>query len=977
MALRNLSLKTQSLLLVVPLTIAFMLIILWSQHLINTAANNGLKNLQRSNTLSFHIQTIRTDIKDLESLIYQYAISTSDELKMLVDEHAEKFRQSVQNLANANKYLHLDNNAENPYQQHINELLDSEKLISKLLLDYEDILGDAYKRYPGLQYLNEKLLPANVAFLQAVDQAFDEVRVLNNPSLKAQYNKLLVDIRYAWTQQIGWFRMFIANRSGIFGKSESSMIANLHNRDVYIGIVKDLLEKIKRIGGPKKSSAKTLLSLDDMLQSFVKYNEQFDKAKQLYLSKDWRTDNQFLVDKMKPALLTAYNIASAISDKINADTSTTLTESYVVAENITHYMWYFAAAILFLLIATYIAFDKLIEQPIKHVVKALDAEASGEASLIMPKAHSTETHQLINAFHNMREQVHSRQTRLKAILDNVLEGIITFDETGTIETVNNAAETLFGYTAEELIGKNINLLTSQPEELKHDESAVNNSEFNEVAGTDIGREVEAIRKDGTTFPMSIKVSEMYLSGKKYFTAIVDDVSQRKAMIDNLRRLAEHDSLTNLYNRFYFSQELERVVKRISRSNSKPAALLYIDLDNFKYVNDTLGHLAGDQLLIEVSMLLKNRLRDSDMLARLGGDEFAVLLYNVNTAEACEVAEKLRMAMHNYSFKNRGSVVDIGCSIGVAMITKQIKNMEELFAQADFSCHIAKSEGRNRVHVYTQEDREQIAVLSDDIGWTRRIKKAIADNHLVLAYQPIQRINSRETANFELLVRMVDEHGKIIMPAGFIPPAERFGLIGEIDRWVINQAITLLEAEHRENPKIGFSINISAQSFEKDELLKFITARLQASNVAPESLTFEITETMAMADINLTAKFLQALQDLGCKTALDDFGSGYSSFAYLKELPANYVKIDGAFVKDIHANTLNRAIVKSMNDVAQAMGKQTIAEFVENEQILGILETIGVNYVQGYHIGKPYFPEHENQRLQLTSTLAPVIPLKPH
>jgi diguanylate cyclase (GGDEF)-like protein len=412
------------------------------------------------------------------------------------------------------------------------------------------------------------------------------------------------------------------------------------------------------------------------------------------------------------------------------------------------------------------------------------------------------------------------------------------------------------------------------------------------------------------------------------------------------------------------EELVRVVSRTQREHTKKDALLYIDLDNFKYVNDTLGHLAGDCLLIEVTELLANRTRKSDLLARIGGDEFAILLYEVEEDVAMNVAEQYRVKLQEYAFKYEGKIVDVGCSIGVAMLEDDILTKDEILSRADFSCHIAKLEGRNKVHLYTEKDKEQIDILSDDIGWARRIKSSLENDKFIIAKQPIADTTSLEHIKYEILLRMVDINGNLIMPAGFLQPAERFGLMVDIDKWVICHALAMMEQELKHEPDIQYSINLSAQSFESNDLIDVITEEINSRHIEAASLTFEITETVAMADIGLAVKFLTRLRSLGCKTALDDFGVGYSSFAYLKDLPVDYVKIDGSFVKDVEHNALNKTILKSISDVAQAMGKKTIAEFVESAETVRILELMGVDYVQGFHIGKPEIPLSEYQRFDV-------------
>ncbi len=556
----------------------------------------------------------------------------------------------------------------------------------------------------------------------------------------------------------------------------------------------------------------------------------------------------------------------------------------------------------------------------------------------------------------MQQQVHHRQIRLEAVLDNAAEGIVTYDECGHIESFNHAAEKLFGYSLEEIRGKPVSILLAEV-----NVGYLRAHKRGELLNLD--EEMHARRKDQTTFCMSVKISSYMLAGQKMFTAIVADVSERKAMIEDLQYIAQHDSLTGLNNRNYFMQELENVVERVDRMENRglSCALLYIDLDNFKYVNDTLGHIAGDQLLIEITSILHNRLRHTDLLARIGGDEFALLLYDVTDETAVYVAESFRKQVQDYTFKYQQQVVDIGCSIGITMIEPH-KGKENLLARADFSCHAAKLSGRNQVHIYSDADEKFMGELFDEMGWTRRIKLALEHDMFLIACQPIVE-PSGTVACHEVLLRMADRHSNIIMPSGFIPPAERFGLMADIDKWVIRNALRMLREIQDNNQDRRLSINLSAVSFESADIIQVITEEIERHRIDPTLLIFEITETVAMSNLSLAAGFLGRLQALGCKTALDDFGAGYSSYAYLKELPVDFVKIDGSFIKNIETDPLNLEIVQSMHNIAHLMGKTTIAEFVETPRAMEILCEIGIDLLQGFHIGQPRIPTSEQDRLK--------------
>jgi diguanylate cyclase (GGDEF)-like protein len=452
--------------------------------------------------------------------------------------------------------------------------------------------------------------------------------------------------------------------------------------------------------------------------------------------------------------------------------------------------------------------------------------------------------------------------------------------------------------------------------------------------------------------MALKISAMLLDGKQLYTGLVADISERKAMVENLKNMAEHDGLTGLYNRSYFQQELERVVERVRRAGGICCSLLYIDLDNFKYINDTLGHAAGDRLIIEVAAILNKRARKSDLIARIGGDEFTVLLFDTTPRLSVQVAESFRARLADYLFKHSGEQIDIGCSIGVAAINPGTASAAEILSQADLACHLAKRGGRNRVHLYNTEDAESAAAMAIDMGWSRRIKEAIEKDRFVLACQPIINTATREIESYEVLIRMLDERDELIMPSGFLATADRFGLAAEIDKWVIRHAIEGLARQRVTAPRLRYAINLSGRTLTTPGVCELIQDMLKDTGLDPSALTFEVTETVAIADMVAADLFLSRLRSMGCQTALDDFGSGMASFAYLKDLPVNSVKIDGRFVKNLATSPVDQAMVRAMNEIAHALGKQTIAEFVENEESFKLLAAYGVDFAQGYHLGRP-------------------------
>jgi diguanylate cyclase (GGDEF)-like protein len=389
---------------------------------------------------------------------------------------------------------------------------------------------------------------------------------------------------------------------------------------------------------------------------------------------------------------------------------------------------------------------------------------------------------------------------------------------------------------------------------------------------------------------------------------------------------------------------------VARSGAD-CALLYLDLDQFKYINDTLGHAAGDRLLVECAQMLRDHLREGDLLARFGGDEFTVLLYNVDIHAARHVADHIRTLFENYRFYESGNNFNVTVSIGISAITPESGSADEILSHADLACNIAKSQGRNCLHLFNPADKQKDG-MAEDMGWASRVRDAFENDKFNLAYQPIVSIHDGHIHDYEVLLRMKLDDGDAILPGGFMPAAERFGLINQVDRWTVKTAMYKLANLHKTDPTIRFAINLSGRAFEDKELLPLIHGILTDTGLEPSALTFEITESAAISNLAAATKFIYQLKDMGCEFALDDFGTGFSSFAYLKNLPVDKLKIDGSFVKGLADTRMDQAMVQSMNQIAHALGKKTIAEFVENEATLDMLRAYGVDYAQGYYLSKP-------------------------
>lgn len=431
-----------------------------------------------------------------------------------------------------------------------------------------------------------------------------------------------------------------------------------------------------------------------------------------------------------------------------------------------------------------------------------------------------------------------------------------------------------------------------------------------------------------------------------------DHTEAQQLAEQLTYQASHDSLTELANRRAFEIHLQQALDsaRVQRAEH---VLLYLDLDQFKVINDTCGHIAGDVLLRELSRILQGRLRRQDILARLGGDEFGVLMERCALHDALRVANNLCSAVNEFRFGWGDKVFRMGVSIGVVAIDAHSESCASVLSAADSACYAAKDAGRNRAHVYAENDLA-LARRQGEMRWVTRINQALEDNRFQLAFQPIVPTQGlADGYHYELLLRMEDETGLIVMPGAFLPAAERYHLSGKLDRWVVGTALDWLSNNPAHLDELSLcAINLSGHSLGDRRLLDYLLGRLSKKSPLNHKLCFEITETAAIANFSSALYFIQTLKGIGCRFALDDFGSGFSSFAYLKKLPVDFLKIDGMFVEGVVDDPVSLAMVNSINEVGHVMGMETIAEFVENDHILDTLRTVGVNYAQGYGIGKP-------------------------
>jgi diguanylate cyclase (GGDEF)-like protein/PAS domain S-box-containing protein len=540
----------------------------------------------------------------------------------------------------------------------------------------------------------------------------------------------------------------------------------------------------------------------------------------------------------------------------------------------------------------------------------------------------------------------------RVTLASIGDAVITTDAAACVTFVNAVAERLTGWNDMEAKGQPLSVVFRLVDEKTHDpvEDPVarclhgDDCRTPDEHGLMICRDQREISVDTSVAP--IRDDDNTTIGT---VLVFRDVSAQRKLAHELSHQATHDTLTGLVNRAEFERRLTHLLA--SASPHTPHALLYLDLDQFKVVNDTCGHIAGDDLLRQISALLRTKLRVRDTLARLGGDEFGVLLDHCPMAEAKRVANSLREVLQGFRFAWQDKSFTIGVSIGLVPLVEAGETVTSVFSAADAACYAAKDMGRNRVHTYQANDL-MLARRDGEMRWIPRIQQALAEDRFRLYYQPIFAFSAGavHTRHGEILLRMLDEQGRIVLPGAFLPAAERYGLMLAIDQWVVSRSLEALSAVAGDAGV--FTINISGQSLGAAEFLEFVTERVRDAKVAPDQLCFEITETAAASELGHVLRFIGALKKVGCRFALDDFGTGLSSFSYLKTLPVDYLKIDGAFIRELASDDIDRAMVEAVNRIGHRMGLLTIAEGVESDAISQKLQEIGVDYGQGYGLAKP-------------------------
>ena len=570
-------------------------------------------------------------------------------------------------------------------------------------------------------------------------------------------------------------------------------------------------------------------------------------------------------------------------------------------------------------------------------------------------------------------RVFEEKERAQITLQSIGDGVITTDADGLVDYINPVAQDLTGWDMRS--ARNTSIADIMTIINEHTRATVENPVIRCLRG---GRVITLeensilITKNGDEVPIQDSAAPIRDRVGNVIGSVMvfHDVSKETRLFRQLSYQASHDPLTDLINRREFENSLGKLVNTIRSDVEQTHALLYLDLDQFKVVNDTFGHAAGDALLRQLAELVHSKIRSTDILARLGGDEFGIMLERCSEQRAIEVAESIRGAIEGYRFDWQKSFTTIRCSIGVVMVTSENATVAELMSAADVACYSAKDMGRNQIHLYKDSDA---SMRHEEMKWVSRISSAVEEDRLELFFQPIIGIgkeHGRSRGHYELLLRMRGENGEIVSPNQFIPAAERYNLMPSLDRWVVRESLSkLADRSNDAEARYTIAVNLSGTSLSEDRFLEFVIDELKKHDLPNGAVCFEITETAAISNLSRVIHFMQALKKLGCLFSLDDFGSGLSSFTYLKNLPVDYLKIDGQFISNVAEDKVDESMVKAISEVGHAMGIETIAERVETKKVLEKLGALGIEFAQGYYIARPasvqsFEPWAENRFSQL-------------
>ncbi|MDH4133702.1 MAG: EAL domain-containing protein, partial [Gammaproteobacteria bacterium] len=549
----------------------------------------------------------------------------------------------------------------------------------------------------------------------------------------------------------------------------------------------------------------------------------------------------------------------------------------------------------------------------------------------------------------------AEKERIEVTLHSIADAVITTDAAGRIQFINPAAEQLFDAAPGDIIGQPIEKVLQLQQDTGR--AAVPNPVQQCLSS---GKAVEPTThvilalSNGKEMDVSCTAAPIHNRDGQVVGAVIvlHDISHNTRMARALSHQASHDALTGLANRVAFESRLTDLLESID-SGPRGHAVAYLDMDQFKIVNDTCGHAAGDELLRQFSQLLRTHVRDSDVVARLGGDEFGLLLINCDAPHAQTITQNILNHIREFRFGWQDQHFNVGASIGLVHVIPGHDSISSVMQAADVACYAAKDGGRNRLNVYNPDDSE-LRQRHADMHWVTRIDRALTENRFRLYAQPVVPLHGHagHLEYAEILVRFVDENGQLALPGIFIPAAERYSLMHRVDRWVFDEVCRIMNEQAGTHGDVRFGINLSAQTLSDKEFLSHVLHQIDTLHLDPGRLCFEITETAAISNLGLASQFISTLREKGCLFALDDFGSGLSSFSYLKKLRVDYLKIDGEFIKDVVNDPIDRATVAAIHQIGTAMGIPTVAEYVENDAILAALMDLGVSFVQGFGIARP-------------------------
>ncbi len=716
-------------------------------------------------------------------------------------------------------------------------------------------------------------------------------------------------------QHMGHANHFIAARSKLFETAPSGQELALLNR----------IRETSMLASP----------LNDRIRDLA-IGEQQAEARELMLNR--LAPAQDAIYKELEALAAYYETQAKIS---NAQAKLQYQEKS---------RWMFALLAIVSVLCLVIAIH--VTRKISRTEKALRQHRDELERLIDER--TTELINEVSERKSAEQRARQESERLSVTLASIGDGVVTITPDDSVEFMNPAAERLTGLPRAKVEGRPI----ADVLHLFDRDSGTKHPLYGVAAPTEdrTGRTTDGalLRPDGELVDIQQTTANITdASGQSYGSVVVlRDVSEARALAVRLAHEATHDALTGLVNRREFESRLEQALSR-ARVDDASYTLCYIDLDRFKAVNDTCGHAAGDSLLCELSARVRALLRKGDTFARLGGDEFGLLLEQCPIEKGMEIAEAIRHAIDDYRLVYDDQVLSVGASVGVVEITAEARDLETLLSIADAACYMAKEHGRDCVQVYRSSDQE-IVERQGETRWARILRSALDSQAFELHAQMIAGVspNCRQMQHYEVLIRLYDSDGSLVLPGAFMSAAERYGLLPAIDRYVIENTLSWLGENSDRIGNGRLSINVAGASISDPDFLTFVTETFLSTGASYDAVIFEITESVAVSSLHAATALMDALSSLGCEFALDDFGRGFSSLGSLKELPVDYLKIDGAFVRDILEDENDAALVHAINDIGHTLGKKTVAEFVENDAIKERLSALGIDFVQGFAIAKP-------------------------